>query len=192
MVNESLHTVATPFGELHLYIRADGQLITTESELCTVREHSFSEANTEGGSLVQLHLTPAKSVKHLQAHCRWSSIESIGRGRPEHCPGRNILRWTDDSHTCLLATEDVSALRKRMSPGSNLHTILSEITSEMDHLVFEHRDDGITIRLSELSPRDPLELTFLIVWDSLHASSSIDRCTLIAMGEWSEYLTESA
>lgn len=116
----------------------------------------------------------------------------MGRGGPESYLGKNALRWNTQTHSYVLATEDVEAFKRRSNLSLVLMQKLEEIGPELDLLVFKHRDDGMTIRLSEMKSKEPFLLLFMLLWDSLHDVNNVGHCSTLILENWNVYLTESA
>lgn len=47
-----------------------------------------------------------------------------------------------------------------------LRRCLSEITPELDHLVFSYKDDGFIIRLTEIPANEVFQLHYIVAWNT--------------------------
>ncbi len=190
--SNSLYTLNTPMGDWQLILRIDGQDIIKDDARCVLNAIKIHNSQVEGAILFSIQIHPIESIQQLQAHCRWGSESMVGRGRPESYPGKNALRWNTPTHSYVLATEDVETFKRRSDLPLTLIQQLEEIGPELDHLIFVHRDDGMTIRLSEMKSKEPFQLLFMLVWDSLHEVKNVDHCSTLILENWNVYLTESA
>ena len=179
-----VNQVTTPLGEVHLRVRYDGEFIQAESEECLIELKMLDTAMVEAAYLAEVHLAPTRSVSQLQVHCRWEASITLGRARPEPSAGKNALRWASESHILVIASDDVEALKRCPRLPSRIRSVLTEITPELDHLVFEYRDDGLIVRLSDLGKGETIGLKFLIVWDRLPERSQEGIRSFVASEVW--------
>lgn len=162
----------TPLGTLRARLRIDGKESAHTPlllEACQFAMDSLQESQIAGGQLVTLRLESTHAVRQLKLNLRWAAGDSELRGKPECDAGVNGLRFTTDSHTVLLATEDVDALQKRVDQENRISAgaapYLHDLSPELDHLVFGFHDDGMSIRLTDMPANEFVELHFAVTWN---------------------------
>ena len=182
--SDPIAQVSTPMGEVHLCVCYDGDYIQAKGGECQVEVKYLDTDSVEAACLAEIQLSPTRSVRQLQVHCRWEESHTVGRGRPEPSVGKNALRWENDSHTLVIASEDVESLKKQAELPSEIHDALADITPDIDHLVYEYKDDGFIVRLSSLGKNESISLKFLIVRDTLPERSPAGTWSIVTVEPW--------
>jgi hypothetical protein len=107
-----INQLKTPLGEVHLRVRYDGKFVQAGSEECHIELSTLDTELVEAAYLAEIHLRPTRSVSQLQVHCRWAASSTLGRARPEPCAGKNALRWISETHSLVMASDDVESLKQ--------------------------------------------------------------------------------
>lgn len=164
----------TPLGTLRARLRIDGKESAHTPlllEACQFLMESLPESEIAGGQLVTFRLESTHAVRQLKLNLRWAAGESGLRGKPECDDGVNGLRFTSDTYTVLLATEDVDALQKRVHQENRISAgaapYLHDLSPKLDHLVFGFHDDGVSIRLTDMPANESVELHFAVAWNPI-------------------------
>ena len=182
--SNAFSSISTPMGELHVHVRTDGVLLKAEDEECVLHVQALNDVRIEGGYRLVFYLNPTRTIRQLYVECRWAALPTLHRGIPETGPGINALRWRTDGTTLLMATEDVEALRKRESFSAKIRRDLAEFPPALDHLIFGYKDDGLSIRLTELVKGELISLQFMIVWNTIPESPSGGSWSFISLEPW--------
>lgn len=164
----------TPLGPLECRLRVDA--VDTERSATLLTATSLEQrplphaTDVEDGVVIMARLLPEFPIRQLKFEMRWVEPQGLSRPKPRSERGTNALLWKTDSHVAAIGTEDVNALAKRVQVGETMGLdsalYLQDLNDELDHLVFGHHDNGMSIRLTEIPARELIQLHFAVAWSA--------------------------
>ena len=190
------YALETSLGLLNFTVKINGKVLQENDSLlarCSmVRIQGEQGEDLKGAVGVIVRCSTLKALRQFTFECQWDTKSKVPRGRPECEAGLNGLRWTSDAETVMVATEDVAGLQHRLQRSQNmsggLRRCLSELTPDLDHLVFSFKDDGFIIRLTEIPANESFQLHYAVAWNGY--PESVSEGTWLAVSALNDALAQ--